>query len=116
MDVCFEGIGQVVATFRTEAELTPGMAVTISGNGVVDLGTATSLPCGVTVGTVRGGAVAVQIAGVVKVGYTGSTAPKAGWAGLTCDGKGGVSAAGSGGLNCLVLAVDEVEKTAVIKL
>ena len=85
MDICFEGVGQAVATFRAEGEVLPGMAVTLTGSGAA------------------------------KVSYTG-TAPKAGWQGLACDGKGGVKAVTTGGVNCLVLVVDEVEKTAVIKL
>ena len=35
---------------------------------------------------------------------------------LACDGQGGIKVAASGGLNCLVLAADESEETAVIKL
>ena len=38
MDICFEGIGQMVATFATKDKLAPGMAVTLTGNGEVGLG------------------------------------------------------------------------------
>ena len=116
MDICFEGIGQVVATFQTKNEkLTAGMAVTMTGNGEVGLSSDNKTLCGVTVGAARGGAVAVQIGGVVKVGYSDPTAPTVGFAALACDGEGEVTA-GKDGANCLVLAVDESEKTVVVKL
>ena len=122
MDICFEGVGQVAATFQVDGEtVQPGMAVTITGNGQVGLGKDGDAPCGVLLGSVRGGAAAVQIGGAAKVSWSGTTAPKAGWASLACDGAGGVkavAASGTGtaasGVKCLVLAVDE--ETAVIKL
>ena len=116
MDICFEGVGQTAATFQAEGQaLEPGMAVTLTGNGTVGLGADGDAPCGVVLGGVRNGAAAVQIGGAAKVGYTG-TAPQAGWRELACDGKGGVKTVSAGGLKCLVLAVDEGGKTAVIKL
>ena len=117
MEICFEGIGQVVATFRTEDEtLEAGMAVTLKDSGTVELGGENSPLCGVTVGAARGGAVAVQIGGVVKVGCSGD-APEMGWQELVCDGEGGVKTAdGAGGANCLVLAVGGDKKSTVIKL
>lgn len=137
MDICFEGVGQVAATFKVNGgAVQPGMAVTLTGNGTVGLGS--GAPCGVLLGGVRGGAAAVQIGGVAKVAYSG-TAPAVGWKELVCDGLGGVKAvakaaaktvAGNGdetgtgtdtgaaaeGLKCLVLAVDQEEKTVVVKL
>lgn len=116
MDICFEGVGQVAATFVVDGEgLQAGMTVALTGSGTVGLGADGDAPCGVVLGGVRGGAAAVQIGGVAKVGYTG-TAPAVGWQGLACDGKGGVKTVTTGGLNCLVLAVDTGEKTVVIKL
>ena len=117
MEICFEGVGQVVATFRTEDEkLTAGVAVTLKESGVVESGAENEAPCGVTVGTVRGGAVAVQIGGVVKVGCPDG-APEVGWQKLVCDGKGGVKAvSGTDGVKYLVLAVDGDKKSVVVKL
>ena len=118
MDICFEGVGQVAATFRVgdDEDVKAGMAVTLKGSGTVGLGDGGDALCGVLLGSVRGGAVAVQIGGVAKVGYS-DTAPAVGWQELVCDGKGGVRpATGTGGMKYLVLAVDEGEKTAVIKL
>ena len=115
MDICFEGIGQMVATFAAQEALTPGMAVTLKDSGTVDLGSKGDALCGVTVGAERNGAVAVQIGGVVKVGYPDENLPAVGWNALTCDGEGKVAVAESGA-SCLVLAVDKDEKTVVIKL
>ena len=110
MDICFEGIGQVVATFATEEKLTPGMAVTMTGNGAVGLSKDSKPVCGVTVSAARGGAVAVQIGGVVKVDCSSRENINVGYVALACDEKGGVKAAdGTDGVKCLVLAVDEVE-------
>lgn len=115
MDICFEGVGQVTATFQVDGEdLRPGMTAVLTGSGTVGMGADGDAPCGMVLGGVRAGAAAVQIGGAAKVGYTGA-APKVGWQGLACDGKGGVKAA-AGGLKCLVLAVDEDEKTVVMKL
>ncbi len=115
MDICFEGVGQVAATFELEDDpIQPGMAVTLTGNATVGLGDDGDLPCGVLLGGVRAGAAAVQIGGAVETGFSG-TAPEVGWQELACDGKGGVKVA-AGGAKCLVLAVDEEESTAVIKL
>jgi len=114
MDICFEGVGQVAATFQADGDLQPGMAVTLTGSGEVGLGADGDAVCGVLLGGVRGGAAAVQIGGAAKAAYTGE-APAVGWQELSCDGQGGVKTA-AGGARCLVLAVDEGEKSVVIKL
>lgn len=116
MDICFEGIGQTTATFQVAGEVQPGMVVALTASGTVSKGAANALPCGVVLGGVRKGAAAVQIGGAAKVGYSGDTAPAVGWQSLACDGAGGVTAVTTGGLKCLVLAVDTTAKTAVIKL
>ena len=116
MDICFEGIGQMVATFATEEELTPGMAVTLKKSGTVGLGDGDDAVCGVTVGAHRNGAVAVQIGGVVKVGYSDGSDPEVGCTMLACNGEGKVAVSEKDGAGCLVLAVDKNEKTVVIKL
>ncbi len=116
MEICFDGIGQAVATFQTAEGMETGKAVAMTGSGAVGLGTSGDLPCGVTVGAERGGAVAVQIAGVATVAYSGETAPTVGYCALTCDGKGMLAKAEGSGLTCLVLAVDETAKTVTVKL
>ena len=106
MDICFEGVGQVVATFRTEDEkLAAGMAVTLKDSGTVGLGSGDSPLCGVAVGAARGGAVAVQIGGVVNVRHSGAK-PAVGWTALTCDSEGKVTKSEGDGAKCLVLAAD----------
>ena len=119
MDICFEGIGQVAATFQVEKKdvdgIKPGMAVVLTGDGTVGLGNDGEMPCGVVLGGVRGGAAAVQIGGVAKVSCSKQENLTAGWQKLACDSEGGVKIA-ENGLNCLVLAVDKTEKTAVVKL
>ena len=115
MDICFEGIGQTAATFRAESGIGPGMAVTLTGSGTVGLGEDGDPPCGVALGGARGGAAAVQIGGAAKVGWSGDTL-LAGWQSLACDGQGGVKTVSAGGVKWLVLAVDEDDKTAVVKL
>ena len=120
MDICFEGVGQVAATFQVDKEdvdgIQPGMAVTLTKNGTVGLGAVDHAPCGVVLGGVRGGAAAVQIGGAAKVNCS-SKGLEVGWKELVCDGDGGVkTATGPDGLKFLVLAVDENENTAVIRL
>ena len=117
MGICFEGIGQVVATFRTGDEtLAAGMAVTMTGNGEVGLGKADDPLCGITVSAARGGAVAVQIGGVARAGRSDDDGKlETGWQKLACDGKGGVKTADeTGGTKFLVLTADE--KSAAVKL
>ena len=115
MDICFDGVGQTAATFPAEGEVLPGMAVALTAGGAVRKGADGALPCGVALGGVRGGAAAVQIGGAAKVGYSGA-APGTGWQALACDGTGGVKIAATGGLQCLVLAVDAGTGTVVVKL
>lgn len=115
MDICFEGIGQTTATFQAEGEIRPGMVVALAENGAAALGGAGDAPCGVALGGVRGGAVAVQIGGAAKAGWSGSTAPAPGWQGLACDGQGGVKTV-EDGIKFLVLAVDAQARSVVVKL
>lgn len=116
MSISFEGIGQVLATFRVEDGVTEGSVVTVTDDSTVGLGEADDLFCGVLLGIEEDGMGAVQIEGMVSVGYSGTTAPAVGYSMLACDGQGGVEAVASGGLNYLVLSVDADSQTAVIKL
>ena len=117
MDICFEGVGQVAATFRVEDGdgVQAGMAVSLTGDGTVGLGIDGDEVCGVLLGSVRGGAAAVQIGGVAKVGCSDDGIPDVGWQELACDGKGGVKTQ-DGGVKCLVLAVDKGGQSVVVKL
>lgn len=115
MGISFEGIGQVLATFAVEEGVTAGSVVTITENGTVGLGSDGSLPCGVLLHGEEDGMGAVQLEGLVSVGYTG-TVPALGYGMLACDGQGGVKAVDAGGLTCLVVSVDEDSQSAVIML
>ena len=116
MNICFEGIGEVTATFRVKEGEKPaaGQAVTLTGSGEVGLGTDGAALCGVAVGVDEDGCAAVQVGGMCRVGYSGA-APAAGWTGIAVDGAGKIKAAESG-VKCMVAAVDAGNKTAVIKL
>ena len=116
MNISFDGIGEVIATFavKAETELAPGDAVVITGNGEVGLGSDGGQICGVVVTTAEDGYAGVQIGGLVQVNYSDSAAPAVGWDQISTDGAGSIKAAESGGVTCLVVSVDEA--AAVIKL
>lgn len=116
MSISFEGIGQVLATFEVEENVTEGCVVTVTADSTVGLGQAGDLFCGVLVRSEEDGFGAVQIEGMATVSYSGSAAPAVGFETLASDGAGGVKAVESGGFVYLVLSVDEESRTAVIKL
>lgn len=123
MEISFDGIGQVVATFDSQVadgdsgkQLAIGQVVALTGDGTVGLATAGTSPCGVIVALEKDQRAAVQVSGFAQVGYSGSAAPALGWTALAVDGSGGVQTASSGGRSCLVVHVDTGAKTAVIKL
>lgn len=118
MSISFNGIGEVIATFKVEdmEALNAGDAVVITGDGEIGLGADGEQICGVVIGVEEDGCAAVQMDGLVQVNYSGSTAPETGWELLCVDGTGCVKAVESGGVSCLVVSVDEEAKTAVIKL
>ena len=116
MNICFEGIGEVVATFCVEDgnELTVGQAVTLVGNGEVGMGAEGDALCGVVANAEEDGCAAIQMCGVCKVNFTG-TAPTIGWAGIAVDGTGKIKTA-ENGMKCMVIAVDTENNAAIIKL
>lgn len=116
MNISFEGIGQVLATFQVESGVTEGCVVAMTGNNTVGQGAQGSLFCGVLVGAEEDGMGAVQIEGIASVSYSGTAAPTVGYNLLVCDGEGGVEAVENGGIDYLVLSVDTDSRTAVIKL
>ena len=63
-----------------------------------------------------GKACSVQLGGIVRLRYSGDTAPAAGYSKLTADGTGGVSVNAAKGREYLILNVDSMEKTVDIKL
>lgn len=130
MNISFEGIGEVIATFLAEedSKIKPGDVVCLTGNNQVGLGQEGDIPCGVAATVSEDGCVAVQISGLAEIACSGS-APAAGWNTLAADGTGSVKvvtagsdgagstkAATGGGASYLVVSVDTVDGTAVVKL
>ena len=114
MKLSYEGIGAWCATFEVDPEtVAEGQVVKIGASNTAAACSAADKFCGV-VRSLRAGVCAVQLGGLAEVKFSG-TAPAAGWATLTADGKGGVCTAESG-QTCLVAAVDETAGTCVIKL
>ena len=111
MNVSFEEIGRLAVTFA-DGGVAAGQVCMMSGNGTVAPCADGEKFCGVVEG-VRGGHAAVQVAGFVSVGWSG-TAPAAGYVNLCADGNGGVKA--GDGREYLVVSVDETAKTVIIKL
>ena len=114
MEISFEGIGQVAATFAKEDGVEAGMAVVLTANNAVGMGTDGAAPCGVVL-TAKEDSCAVQVGGFAKVTYTG-TAPTVGYGMVGVDGNGAIRTVTDGGLNCLIVQVDTDDMTAVIKL
>jgi len=114
MSVCFDGVGQVCATFLGSG-LSEGQVVKLTDSGTVGQCGAGDAFCGVAL-CCKDDACTVQVGGFVKAAYTGA-APGVGRAALCADGAGGVKAAGaSGGTSCLVVDVDTTAKTVTMML
>ena len=117
MSISYEGIGEWCATFVCGA-VSEGDIVKVSANGTVGKCTAGDGFCGVVAAMGRDGkACSVQLGGLVRVPYSGETAPAV-FSELVADGSGGVSKAGENqsGSSYLVLSVDSAAGKAVIKL
>lgn len=112
MNVCFEEIGHMSATFAASSG-EGGQVCKVSANGTV-------APCSdgdVFVGVLEGirkGFAAVQMHGFVTLPYTG-TAPTLGYNNLVANANGGVKV-GENGRSCLVVSVDTAVKVATIEL
>lgn len=114
MNVSFEGMGELVVTCKAEAGVTKGAAVRMVDSGVVGACAAGDRFCGVAVSVSEDGYAAVQLGGLVKVAWKGE-APAPGYNAMSADATGGVKVDEAGG-EVLVVAVDETEGTAVIRL
>ena len=109
MNMSYEGIGQWTATFAC-AGVQEGQAVKVSGQGTVGPCAAGDRICGVVLAVSRDkAACTVALGGVVTAGWSGETAPTAGWCILSADGAGGVCV-GETGTDYLVVDVDAGEK------
>jgi hypothetical protein len=114
MKVSYEGIGEVVATFRVGAGVQAGQVVKMDDNGKVAGCNVGDRFCGVALAPVQGYG-AVQVGGFAAVKYSGA-APAVGFVTLAADGQGGVKTDAANGAEVLVVAVDTSAATAVIRL
>ena len=111
MSISYEGIGAWmlgprIGKFVKNKE---GKVVKVSANGTVSKCAANDGFCGVVAAMGRDGkACSVQLGGLVRVPYSGETAPAVGWNLLAADGNGGVS--------YLAVEVDTTGKTMTIML
>lgn len=113
MSVCFDGVGQVCATFLGSG-ISEGQVVKLTGPGTVGKCSAGDGFCGVAL-CCKDDACTVQVSGFVKVSYSG-TVPGVGKTTLCADGEGGVKAGGENGTSCLVADVDPTAKSVTIML
>lgn len=113
MTISMNGFGAAYATLEAAAGLEPGI-VALSGNRKVDAAAAGKAFAGVAV-SVRDGLALVQLSGVCRLPYTGTTAPTVGYCKLVADGAGGIKVADTG-RELLVTAVDSTGKTAEVLL
>lgn len=115
MSVCFDGVGQVCATFLGEG-LSEGHVVKLAGGGRVAPCGDGEVFCGVAL-VCRDDACTAQVRGFLSAAYSGS-APGAGAAILCGNGKGGVRMAGEqeNGTRCLVVDTDTSRKRVTILL
>lgn len=113
MNVCFDGVGQVCATFLGK-NLAEGHVVKLTDSGTAGECAAGDAFCGAVV-CAKDDACSVQVGGFVSVPFSG-TAPAVGWTALAADGNGGVKTAASGGRSVLVAAVDGAGKSVTILL
>lgn len=115
MRVSYEGIGQWAATFACGG-VREGQVVKVSESGTVSACEAGDRFCGVVLAVSRDGeACTVALGGMVTAGYSGGTAPTAGWVDLAADGSGGVTVA-EGGRSYLAVDVDSAAGTVTFVL
>ncbi len=107
MKVSFDGIGENLITFYDGGSANAGCMVKMSAPKTVDACGAGENFCGLCQVT-DGEYAAVQTAGYISVGYTGS-APAIGWAKLAGDGEGVCQS--ETGREYLVVDVDEINMT-----
>jgi len=112
MNIAFDGIGQVCATFLG-SNITEGQMVKLSAPGSVGPCADGDCFCGLALCS-RDDACTVQVGGFMTAPYS-NTAPSVGRAVLCADGKGGVKSASSG-VTCLVVDSNPTDKTVTFML
>ncbi len=113
MNIAFDGIHEIVATFSAADTVKPEQVVKISDSGTVSACSAGDAFCGLAL-SVRDGAAAVQVGGFMAV-TCASGCPALGYVTLAADGSGGVKTSATG-TTALVVATDTTNLTAVIYL
>lgn len=111
--VSFEGIGEVVATFKAKSGLAKGQVVKVTGAGEVGACAAGERFCGAAL-SVDGGLAAVQVKGFAALPCTGVLS--AGWSKLSANGSGGVKADPANGIEYLVVGSDMMAGTVTVLL
>lgn len=106
MKVCYEGIGELCATFSC-GNLAEGAPVCVSAAGTAAACGKGNEIAGVVKAVSRGkDAYSVQLRGFVTLPYSGTTAPSLGYNALEADGAGGVKVGESSARERLVVEVD----------
>lgn len=113
MNIAFDGIHEVVATFLAEDGLVPGQVVKITANGTVGPCSSGDGFCGQVL-SLRQGAAAVQLGGFLHV-TCANGCPNLGKVSVASDGNGGIKT-GNSGLVVQVVSVDSDSQTAIIYL
>lgn len=117
MSISYQGIGEWCATFHCGANVSEGMVVKAGAAGTAAKCSAQDGFCGVVRAVAHDRkACSVQLGGLVRVPYSGETAPAVSWNLLAADGNGGVSVVTSGGHSYLAVEVDTTGKTMTIML
>lgn len=111
--ISFEGIGEVVATFKAKSGLAAGQVVKVTGAGEMGACAAGERFCGLAL-SVDEGLAAVQVKGFATLPCTGVLS--AGWSRLSANGSGGVKADAANGTEYLVVGTDLLAGTATVLL
>ena len=115
MKLSYQSCGELVVTFAA-SDAVENNVVKVSSDSTVSECDEGDLFCGVVRSASRDGlAASVQIAGLARVSYSGTTAPSPGYDTLSADGDGGVQV-DEDGKSYLVLSVNTTDKTADILL
>ena len=115
MSVSFQGMDELVVTFRAADGVTRGDFVTVSDNGTVSTAAGGAAPAGLAL-IIRNGHAAVQMRGYMEAEYTGTLG--LGWKDITAAAGKKIKAAGENdeSRRCLVISADAAAKVARLLL
>lgn len=109
MSVSFSGIGELAVTFKTDGAVTAGSPVKMKSNGTVTACAAGDKFCGAALAVSDDNHATIQIGGYTVCTYDG-TAPTVGFGIIAAAGDGKIKTA-EDGRECLIVDVDETQKT-----